>query len=205
MAWNVLSIVFKKEFDSTAGEEAASRSMQMFFDAYKAEMVDCAPDYEHLASRLSQLETPLRAAYVLNCMMAKTKPNSGVMQLLNDLPFERDVETFSLGNNLVGDSRLLPLIPLFARMYRLQSLDLSNNGLKNRSVRALCEVLMHHKTICRLDLSGNPLTRESGKGLLQLVTALPHLRTVRLENTQIETALKERVEQRAMLNREVQK
>ncbi len=124
------------------------------------------------------------------------------MQLLNDVTSERDVVEFSLTNNLVGDSRLVPLIPLFTRMYRLNRLDLSNNGLKNRSVRALCDALAKHRAVTSLNLSGNPISREGGKALLHLVSTLPQLVDVGVENTQLEVALKERIEQRARQNQQ---
>jgi hypothetical protein len=221
MAWSALHLAFSREYDCSspkgtsaasptvaaadvvrrsAASEGSDDAVSRFQAAFQAQVADIVADAEKLKERFAECETPLRSGYVAACLHSKVKTNSGVMQLLSGFKSERDVLTFSLGDNLVGETRIMPLLPLFSRMYRMHTLDLSNNGLKNRAIQALATVLTGHQSLTSLDVSGNPFSRVGGKALLALVLGRPLLVTVRAEHTQMEAALRDRIYHAAARN-----
>jgi hypothetical protein len=212
MIWNTIHLAFTREFDSTpcaapldhdggaseggappATSEPSDAALADFQREFMRRVASVVAETSAFKQQLGECETPLLAAYLGNCLHSKVKVNSGVKALLDSYKSERDVVHFSLDNNLVGEARIMPLLPLFDRMYRLRTLNLANNGLKNRAVQTLAAHLQTHPSLAVLDLSGNPFSRVGGKALLNLVISRPRLVQVRAENTQMEGALKDRI------------
>jgi hypothetical protein len=226
MLWNTLHCVFKSEFDTQPasapsppreGHGPASSTPRgkddevnvadpghlLAYNIFKAQF------YDHVVGKLSTYNTfleslvqitPLRSDYIANCLKAKVKPNSGVVKLLSTITSDRDAIDLNLSSNYLGDGGLAPLVPLFNRLYRLQSLKLSDIGIKNSGAQQLASALMNHPSLVSLDVSKNGISRSGGKELLALASSLPSLRQIDISGTSIDAALQERIITRVSLN-----
>jgi hypothetical protein len=144
--------------------------------------------------------TPLRSEYVAQCVQMRTKPNSGVVALLSKVSVDSDVIELNLSGNYVGDSGLTPLLPVLGRLYRLRTLRLADNGLKNNAVRALCLAIRTHPSLTAIDLSKNSITRAAGRELMGLVASMPKLRVIDVSKTMIDEPLVQKLKDRLELN-----
>ena len=218
MLWNTLHCVFKSEFDTQPPQGATSPAAPagaddggavsdpghlLAYNVFKAQF------YDHVVSKLETygtfLEslvqiTPLRSDYIANCLKAKVKPNSGVVKLLSTITNDRDAVELTLSSNYLGDGGLAPLVPLLTRLYRLQTLRLSDIGIKNSGAQQLAQCLVHHPSLTSLDVSKNGISRSGGKDLLTLASSLPSLRVIDVGGTSIDPALQERILKRVALN-----
>jgi len=198
MLWHAAHLVFSREFESETaavsdGDATHDGAIGRFQEAFRTEFADAIGNAETLRERLAACEAPLRESYIANCIQSKVRTNTGVLELLGEYRAARDVTRFSLGTNLLGEGRIMPLLPLFGQMPRLQSLDLSNNGLRNRALQGLCAALSGHPAIRDIDVSGNPFSRAGGKALLQLVASNRRIVVARCDHTQMEISLRDRI------------
>ncbi|CAI2382658.1 unnamed protein product [Moneuplotes crassus] len=84
----------------------------------------------------------------------------------------------------MGEKAFLALVDVIEEEKGVQALKLQGNNLTDKCVIALCRMLedVHHKDLEYLDLSENPsLTDETASALASLVTRLPNLAQVRLQ------------------------
>jgi hypothetical protein len=203
LLWHVMHLTFSREFEAvcaTPQDDTEEDAVAKFQAAFHDKVASAVADRELLREKMSQCEAPLREYYIANCMHAKVRTNTGVLELLGEYRAARDVTSFSLGTNLLGEARIMPLLPLFTQMPRLTTLDLSSNGLRNRALQGLCSALTGHPAIREIDVSSNPFSRLGGKALLQLALNSRQITKVRCEHTQMETSLRDRIVDAARRN-----
>jgi hypothetical protein len=180
-------------------EEVLRNEHHAFMEDFKARVLKNVEEFSSFKNLFADA-TPLRSEYIAHCMEMRSKPNSGVVTLLSKISTDSEVIELNLSGNYVGDAGLSPLLPVLQRLYRLRTLRLADNGLKNNAIRALCHAVRAHPSLTAIDLSKNNITRSAGRELLSLVASMPKLRAIDVSSTLIDAPLVAKLQTRLDLN-----
>ena len=116
------------------------------------------------------------------------------LQLPNEPNHPLITEELDFSRNYVGDRGLVPIIKVLELCPMLKVLRLKNNGLRNKSIEALCTSLKQNPgSLCRLDLSHNYISTGAGKQLEALLKENTTVREINLEATKIEPEIRIRI------------
>ncbi|CUF00357.1 leucine-rich repeat protein, putative [Bodo saltans] len=180
-------------------EDTLRKEHQQFLNDFRTRVLQSVEEFSTFKNLFADA-TPLRSEYVAHCMEMRCKPNSGVVALLSTISTDSEVVELNLSGNYVGDAGLSPLLPVLQRLYRLRTLRLADNGLKNNAIRALCHAVRAHPSLTAIDLSKNNITRSAGRELLSLVASMPKLRVIDVASTLIDVPLVAKIQTRLELN-----
>lgn len=180
-------------------DEILRKEHQAFLGDFRSRVLQSVEEFATFRDLFAET-TPLRSEYVAHCMEMRSKPNSGVVALLSTISTDSEVIELNLSGNYVGDAGLSPLLPVLQRLYRLRTLRLADNGLKNNAIRALCYAVRSHPSLTAIDLSKNNITRSAGRELLSLVASMPKLRVIDIASTLIDAPLVTKIKTRLELN-----
>lgn len=94
-----------------------------------------------------------------------------------------DQTVWSYKNNYIGaENGFKILLELIENNEVLQDLDVSGNFLTTENVRSLVDVLINHPTVTQLRINNNRLYIDSGKELLRLARRNARIVTIETEN-----------------------
>eukprot|EP01063_Lacrimia_lanifica_P012050 TRINITY_DN1867_c0_g2_i1.p2 TRINITY_DN1867_c0_g2~~TRINITY_DN1867_c0_g2_i1.p2 ORF type:complete len:410 (+),score=152.31 TRINITY_DN1867_c0_g2_i1:48-1277(+) len=190
LVWSAVRTVYKAEY------AAKDRAFRSFCEAYMQEVGQHVRNEERFEEALSFAPT-LRMSYYEECERVGCRPNSAVLNLLQELDEDGSAGTraaLDLSNNYLSAAGLRALLPTIQQLRSLRSLNLCNNGLMNDSVKLLCEETRDHPALTSFDLSENRISREGGKDLVQLLAVNPRITSIALRDTRVDVALRDRID-----------
>lgn len=129
----------------------------------------------------------LREVYLKSCSENGIHSNSGITAILPEkpaTPFYSD--TLDVSNNYLGDKGMLPIIAVAAKISGLRSLVMRENGMRNKSVQALCAMALKHPCLEHIDLSDNYISEGAAISIEMLLRGNRHIIDVGIENTKID-------------------
>lgn len=144
----------------------------------------------------------LRDVYLKKCAESGIPPNSAVIGLLPDkagAAFGNEV--LDVSSNYLGDKGVVPLLAAVERMTELRAVVLTENGLRNKAIEALCAVAAKHPTIEYIDVSDNFISEGAARSLEKLLRANPHVVEVVVEHTKIDVEWRVKLKDLIAVNR----
>eukprot|EP00796_Vickermania_ingenoplastis_P009135 gene9135-6422_t len=139
----------------------------------------------HNASHSKQ--PSLREMYLKSCSENGIHPNSGIVAMLPEkpaTPFYSDI--LDVSNNYLGDKGMLPIIAVASKISGLRSLVIRENGLRNKSVQALCTMALKHPSLEHIDLSDNYISDGAGVSIEMMLRGNRRIVDVVIDNTKID-------------------
>lgn len=142
----------------------------------------------------------LRALYDEGCVDARVHPNSTLQKLLPTKAGVAIGDTMDLSRNYIGDKGMGPLLLVIQKSPALRTIILSDNGLRNNSIRMLCAVAASHPSLQHIDLSDNYISEGAGFALLHLIEENRRIKVIEMGNTKIAADLRIRIKDRLAQN-----
>ena len=152
-----------------------------------------APQGKSSSHSRSKVAKSLQEIYEDSCRDEGVHPNSTFFRLLPDKPGVLLLQdSLDLHRNYVGNRGIVPVLAVIQRCPQIKRLILTENGLRNSAVEAICHMVAKHGSITSIDLSDNYISEGAAVALEQLLTETPRITDVGLVNTKIdaETRLK---------------
>lgn len=129
----------------------------------------------------------LREIYLKSCSENGLHPNSGIIMMLPEksgAPFYSD--TLDVSRNYLGEKGMLPIIAVMAKISGLRSIVARENGLRNKSVQALCEMAAKHASLESIDISDNYISEGAAISIEMLLRSNRRILDVKIQNTKID-------------------
>eukprot|EP00906_Rhabdomonas_costata_P027573 RCo039131 len=139
---------------------------------------------QKLRGAIFGMEAVHRLMYVSKCKELSVKPNTAlVQQLAKEEAEEEDITVLDLSNNYLGVKGLKAALESLGPTSTIHTLKLCNNQIDNAGITVICECLKARTNITAIDLSGNPVTQLAGRQLLNLLQENRHIRALNLDQT----------------------
>lgn len=129
----------------------------------------------------------LREIYLKSCSENGLHPNSGIIMMLPEksgAPFYSDI--LDVSRNYLGDKGMLPIIAVAAKISGLRFLIAKENGLRNKSVSALCEMAAKHTSLESIDVSDNYISEGAAISIETLLHENRRILDFGIQNTKID-------------------
>lgn len=133
----------------------------------------------------------LKEVYEEQCRERQVHSNSSLLSALPDrqgATFQGEV--LDLSRNFLGDKGLVPLISVIERSPAIKSVILSENGLRNNAIKALCHALVNHTGVTSVDVSHNYISEGAGNAILALLKENRKISHFDIQNTKIDAELR---------------
>ncbi|KAF2404967.1 RNI-like protein [Trichodelitschia bisporula] len=118
------------------------------------------------------------------CKMVLGPPNIGA--LMESLRSNTFVKHFLLGNNIIGPTGARHIADfLHDNPNRIQTWYLAGNCIDTESFNLLVDALVGSPVVTNIWLKRNPLGPGSANDLFRIITQVPHLRTLDLDQTEL--------------------
>eukprot|EP00906_Rhabdomonas_costata_P004074 RCo006100 len=109
---------------------------------------------------------PVKEVYLSACKARRCKPNSLFVKQLGDV---KDLTVLDFSNNYCGGNNgFSALLAVIQASPSLTLVNLSGNFLSVENIKALVDVLIAHPSVARLKLNNNRLYIDAGKELYRL-------------------------------------
>mmetsp|Transcript_5796 Transcript_5796/g.8522 ORF Transcript_5796/g.8522 Transcript_5796/m.8522 type:complete len:145 (+) Transcript_5796:55-489(+) len=135
----------------------------------------------------------LRDLYLTVCKKERVTPNSIVQKMLPADSAEYPEDELDLSQNYLGDRGFAAFCDILPEL-RIHKLSVRHNGLRNKAVVKLCDVLKEHETIEAIDLSDNFISTGAGVAIVELLRANKVIKAVILEHTKIDAKMRVTIE-----------
>ncbi|KPA76455.1 hypothetical protein ABB37_07776 [Leptomonas pyrrhocoris] len=190
---DALGVVFTREYDQGAAQ-LCQNSFTAFQGDVNAKVLPALKSYDALQLRITEL-TPLRSAYLASCLLRRVRPNDTVLDRLKRIDQDRTPETLQLGGLHLGDLGTAAVVEsVVPRLYRLRTLNLSDNNLHDGALEPLLRSIRFHCALETVDLSRNPITDDGLPFLLRMAQTVPRLSSVILQSSGMTPMAKKMVE-----------
>ncbi|KAL7699265.1 Leucine Rich repeat [Lotmaria passim] len=179
---DALGVVFTREYD-----QGQNQQYQNGFAAFQrdvnAKVIPTLKSYDAFQLRTTEL-TPLHSAYMANCVLHRVRPSDAVLDQLKRIDQDRTPETLLLDGLHLGDLGTAAVVEsIVPRLYRLRTLNLSDNNLHDNGLEPLLRAIRYHPALTTLDLSYNPISDDGLPTLLRLAQTVPQLSHIVLQSS----------------------
>eukprot|EP00668_Euglena_longa_P040005 GGOE01051946.1.p1 GENE.GGOE01051946.1~~GGOE01051946.1.p1 ORF type:complete len:1639 (+),score=388.20 GGOE01051946.1:72-4988(+) len=141
-------------------------------------------------------QTLLAVRYVHLCKQHGCKPNSKLLEQFDQImPAEEALlNELDLSHNYLGHGGLCATIDLLGSLPGIQHLNLVLCDIQPEHIVRLQRVVSGHPGLRSIDLSHNPLSVASCRGIAQILNANQNLCEVTVEHTAVDDAWRQRIE-----------
>eukprot|EP00935_MAST-01C_sp_MAST-1C-sp1_P002308 g2308.t1 len=120
--------------------------------------------------------------YMRTCLLLNCRPNSKLLEHLHAQNcFNAGKIDFT--HNFLGDRGLLCCLTVIRQSFKLRTLRLGSNGIRNQGVIALAMVLRRHPSVTEVDLSNNAISDTGARALLHMMRRNRKVLRLQLDGT----------------------
>lgn len=159
------------------------------------------------AGSSNKAQKSFREIYDEACVSLRVRPNSKLQEVLPSRPGVPVISATSSGEvvwdlsqNYVGDRGLLAVLEVVQRWSSLQRLIVTENGLRNNAIKALCAVASKHMSLTAIDVSDNYISEGAGKALEALLKQNQKIIELGFTNTKLDVDCRLRLKDQLALN-----
>ena len=87
--------------------------------------------------------------------LSNHRPNSALMKLLENITGPTQVKSLDMAKFFIADAGCIALVGPLGMLPLLTKLDLSDNGITNRGIAALCQKIKTHPSLSDINLANN--------------------------------------------------